>query len=397
MKKYDFKTINPRYGVGSGKWNEVEKEFGKENDIVPFSVADMEFQIAPEIRDGICDFVQSVILGYSNPTVKFKNAVKKWQKDMHAWEIQEDWILPSHGVVDAFFSAVKCYTKENEGVILLTPVYYPMYEAIENNNRKIISSKLIIKNNRYEIDFDDFEEKCKDENNTMFILCSPHNPSGRIWSEEELKKLGDICNKHDVLVISDEIHNDLIMPGNKHISYATIGKEYENNSVVLTSASKSFNIAGLQTSSVIVANENLRNKFYKYIRTTTSNPKCNILGYKGTEIAYLECKEWLKQCIEVIYKNYEIIKNFMNENYPEIEIFDLESTYLMWMDFSKLGFSYKELEEINKKEAKLFFDEGYVFGEEGECFERWNLAVPTQTIEDALDRFKEAYDRHLKR
>lgn len=397
MKKYDFKTINPRYGVGSGKWNEVEKELGRENDIVPFSVADMEFQIAPEIRDGICDFVQNVILGYSNPTDKFKNAVKKWQKDMHDWDIHEDWILPSHGVVDAFFSAVKCYTKEDEGVILLTPVYYPMYEAIENNNRKIISSKLKIKNNRYEIDFEDFEEKCKDEKNTMFILCSPHNPSGRIWNKEELKKLGDICNKYNVLVISDEIHNDLIMPGNKHISYATIGKEYENNSVVLTSASKSFNIAGLQTSSVIIANENLRNEFYKYIRTTTSNPKCNILGYKGTEIAYLECKKWLEQCIEVVYKNYEIIKDFMSENYPEIEIFDLESTYLMWMDFSKLGFNYRELEEMNKKEAKLFFDEGYVFGEEGECFERWNLAVPTQIIEDALDRFKEVYDRHLER
>lgn len=396
MKKYDFDTVKPRYGVGSGKWNEVEKELGRDEKIVPFSVADMEFQIAPEIRDGLCDFIQNTILGYSNPTEKYKDSVKMWQKSMHEWKIDTDWILPSHGVVDAFFSAVKCYTKENEGVILLTPVYYPMYEAIENNNRKIISSELKIVNNRYEIDYADFERKCKDKNNTMFILCSPHNPSGRIWRSEELKKLGDICNQNNVIVISDEIHNDLIMPGHKHTSYATLGKEYENNSVILTSASKSFNIAGLQTSNVIIANKDLRDKFFKYIKTTTSNPKCNIIGYKGTEIAYNEGKEWLDECINIIYKNYQLIKNFMNENYPEIEIFDLESTYLMWMDFSKLGFNYKELEEMNKKEAKLFFDEGYVFGKEGECFERWNLATPTYTIEDALKRFKKVYDNHLK-
>ena len=363
MTKYDFETISPRYGLGSGKWNEVENLHGRDNDIVPFSVADMEFELAPQIKDGICDFVQNTALGYSNPSPEFKEAVINWQKDIHNWEIEEDWILPSHGVVDAFFSAVNCYTQKGEGVILLTPVYYPMYEAIENNDRKIVGSRLKLNNNRYEIDFEDFEKKCKDENNTMFILCSPYNPSGRIWSKEELKKLGDICNKCNVLVISDEIHNDLIMPGHTHVSYATIGKEYEDKSVILTSASKSFNIAGLQTSSVIIANKDLRDRFYEHIRTTTSNPKCNILGYKATEIAYNEGREWLDKCIEVIYKNYELIKDFMNKNYPEIEIFDLESTYLMWMDFSKLGFTHKELEEMNKKEAKIFLDEGYIFGE----------------------------------
>lgn len=252
MTKYDFETIRPRYGLGSGKWSEVEKLHGRDNDIVPFSVADMEFELAPQIKDGICDFVQNTALGYSNPSPEFKEAVINWQKDIHNWEIEEDWILPSHGVVDAFFSAVNCYTQKGEGVILLTPVYYPMYEAIENNDRKIVGSRLKLNNNRYEIDFEDFEKKCKDENNTMFILCSPHNPSGRIWSKEELKKLGDICNKYNVLVISDEIHNDLIMPGHTHVSYETIGKEYEDKSVILTSASKSFNIAGLQTSSVII-------------------------------------------------------------------------------------------------------------------------------------------------
>ncbi|MFO3717280.1 MalY/PatB family protein [Anaerococcus sp. ENR1011] len=397
MTKYDFETISPRYGLGSGKWNEVESLYGRDNDIVPFSVADMEFELAPQIKDGICDFVQNTALGYSNPSPKFKEAVINWQKDVHNWEIEEEWILPSHGVVDAFFSAVNCYTQKGDGVILLTPVYYPMYEAIENNDRKIVGSRLKLNNNRYEIDFEDFENKCKDENNTMFILCSPHNPSGRIWSKEELKKLGDICNKYNVLVISDEIHNDLIMPGHTHVSYATIGKEYEDKSVILTSASKSFNIAGLQTSSVIIANKDLRDRFYGHIRTTTSNPKCNILGYKATEIAYNEGREWLDKCIEIIYKNYELIKDFMNENYPKIEVFDLESTYLMWMDFSKLGFTHKQLEQMNKKEAKIFLDEGYIFGEEGECFERWNLAAPTKVIEDALKRFKEVYDRHLEK
>lgn len=394
--KYDFETIKPRYGCGSAKWNEVEETIGRNEEIVPFSVADMEFQTFPKIKDGLCDFINSTILGYSNPTAKYKNIVKEWQSKMHNWNINIDWILPSHGVVDAFFSSVRCYTKEGEGVILLTPVYYPMYEAIEHNNRKIISSSLKIVDGRYEIDFDDFRLKCEDENNTLFILCSPHNPSGRIWTEKELKKLGDICNENGVLVVSDEIHNDLIMPGNKHITYASLGYEYENNSIILTSASKSFNIAGLQTSNVIIPNMSLREKYYKQLKQTTSNPKCNILGYKATEIAYEFGEDWLRECIGVIYNNYKLIKEFMNKNYPEIKIFDLQSTYLLWMDFTDLGFNYKELETINKQ-ANLFFDEGYVFGREGECYERWNLAVPTYIIENALKRFKVTYDQHLRK
>lgn len=394
---YDFQTVIRRYGVGSGKWEELRKaDPNMPEDVIPFSVADMEFVEAPEIVNGLKDFLDKSVLGYANATEEFKESVCRWMKERHGWDAKPEWILPSHGVVDAFFAAVKCYTNEGDGVLLLTPVYYPMYSAITRNNRKLVDCPLVKNGDTYDIDFDDMEKKLSDENTKMFILCSPHNPCGRVWKKEELEKIAQLCLKYNVLVVDDEIHHDLIMPGFQHTVYATISEEAEQNCLVLTAPSKTFNLAGLQTSNIFIPNEKLRKQFTDFQLCSSANPKCNILGYEACRLAYDNCGQWLDECIQVINRNKELVTDFLKENFPQIQVCQLQATYLLWMDWSGLGLSYQELERINHEEARLFFDEGYVFGKQGEGFERWNLACPTSYVEAALKRMKEVYSKYVK-
>ncbi|GAA6296948.1 pyridoxal phosphate-dependent aminotransferase [Enterocloster asparagiformis] len=395
--KYDFTTVYKRYGCGSGKWDEMQRENPNVGeDVIPFSVADMEFVEAPEIVEGLKAFLDTTVLGYANATDSYKEAVCAWMKKRHNWDAKPEWILPSHGVVDAFFSAIKCYTNEGDGVMLLTPVYYPMYIGIKVNNRVLVDCPLVERGDTYEIDFEDFEKKAKDPNTKLFILCSPHNPCGRVWTKEELERIGRICNENHVLVVDDEIHHDLIMPGHTHYVYASLSPEMEQNCLVLTAPSKTFNLAGLQTSNIFVPNEALRREMEAFLKRGSANPKCNILGYKACEIAYSSCGEWLDECIQVIDENRRVITEFMAENFPQIRVCQLQATYLLWMDWNGLGLDYKELERINRQEAGLFFDEGYIFGAQGEGFERWNLACPTSYVVAALKRMKEAYGKYVK-
>lgn len=394
---YNFETITPRYNMGSAKWDQIQVIYpDMPKDIIPFSVADMEFQTAPEIVNGLKKFIDSVILGYTNATDAFKNSVCRWMQVRHGWNAEPSWILSTHGCVEAFYTAVQCYTEENDGVLLLTPVYYPMYSAIKHNNRKLVDCPLVKNGDTYDINWDDFEEKLRDENTKMFILCSPHNPCGRVWKPGELRRIAELCSKYNVVVIADEIHHDLIMPGHSHIVYAAVSKEAEQNCVVLTAPSKTFNLAGLQTSNVFIPNDQLREQFLAQLKTGTANPKCNILGYEACRIAYDQCAQWLDACIAVIDRNRQIVVDFLARNFPQIKVFDMQGTYLLWMDWNGLGLNYKELERINHEEAQLFFDEGYVFGKQGEGFERWNLACPTAYVESALNRMKKAYDRYVK-
>lgn len=390
--RYDFETVHKRHHTGSGKWNELLAHGVREDeDIIPFSVADMEFVTAPEIIDALKHELDSSVLGYANPTPEYLAAVCEWQKTRHNWEAHPEWILPSHGVVDAFFEAVKTFTNEGEGVLLTTPVYYPMYEAVRLTRRVLVDSPMINSGTHYEIDFDDFEHKASDPNTKLFILCSPHNPCGRVWTGRELERVSEICLKHDVLVVSDEIHSDLLMPGHEHTVYATLSDEAENNCVVCTAPSKTFNLAGLQTSNIFIPNPGLRKRFLDSLWTSTTNPKCNILGYRACEAAYKYCSRWLDEVLGVIDENRRLIAGFMASEFPEVRVYDLEGTYLMWLDFNGLGLKYKELERINREKARLFFDEGYIFGKQGEGYERWNIACPTRYIREALDRMKQAY------
>ena len=395
--RYDFETVHKRFKTGSMKWNEM-KEYGVKDtdDIIPFSVADMEFVTPPEIVEALKNELDTSIMGYENPTPEYLASVCKWLKARRNWNAKPEWILPSHGIVDAFFEAVRTFTDEGDGVMLMTPVYYPMYMAVNANRRVLVDNRLINTGTRYEIDFDDMERKAAYPNTKMLILCSPHNPTGRVWTKDELTRIGEICLKHDVLVVSDEIHFDLIVPGHVHTVYASISEEFEQNCLVLTAPSKTFNIAGLQTSNVFIPNAELRAKFLDSLKLSNPNPKCNILGYVAAKAAYDSCGQWLDECLSVIDSNKKIIAGFMAENFPSVKVHELEGTYLLWLDMRGLGIDFRELERINHEEARLFFDEGYIFGEQGEGFERWNIACPTRYITEALERMREAYSRHMK-
>lgn len=394
---YNFETVGKRYHTGSRKWNELLASGVREDeDIIPFSVADMEFETAPEIVAAIKEEVEHYVLGYANPTREYLDTVCRWMRERHGWDARPEWILPEHGIVDAFFNAVKIFTQPGEGVMLMTPVYYPMYRAVNDNSRVLVDCPLVYKGDRYEIDFADFERKAADENTKLLILCSPHNPIGRVWRRDELEHIAEICLKHHVLVLSDEIHFDLVMPGHKHIVYASLSEEAANNCIVCTAPSKTFNLAGLQTSNIFVPNPALREQYMAGLKRGNPNPKCNILGYRACEAAYKHSAPWLEQAIQVIDTNRKLVADFMAREFPQVQVIDLEATYLLWMNWRGLGLDSRELERINHQEARLFFDEGYIFGAQGDGFERWNLACPTRYIREALERMKTAYKKYVK-
>jgi cystathionine beta-lyase len=334
------------------------------------------------------DFLDRSVLGYAKPTAAYKEAVQVWMRRRHNWKIKDEWIMDVPGVVNAFFTAVKAFTEEGDGVMLMTPVYYPMYFAIQRNNRVLVDNKLLVKGDHYEIDFDDFEQKAASAKTKLLILCSPHNPTGRVWTPDELKRIGRICMDNSVLVLADEIHNDLIMPGYGHTVFASLNKKFAQNSITCTAPSKSFNLAGMQTANLIIPNAEIRRTYLNEVLTTEGNPKCNILGMEACRLAYENCEEWLEQLIQLIDSNRKTITAFLAAELPQIKVFRLEGTYLLWVDFNDLGMEYHELTKILKEKANLFFDDGSIFGKLGEGFMRWNIACPRRYILKALHRLK---------
>ncbi|MCM3570954.1 MalY/PatB family protein [Neobacillus mesonae] len=387
--KYDFETLVDRSNTGSSKWEQMKKLNPDVEGIVPYSVADMELKNPPEIIEGLKKYLDEIILGYAVPTKGFYNAVSGWMKKRHNWEIKPEWIVNSSGVVSAFYTAVRAYTNPGDGVIINSPVYYPFYMAIEQNGRNVVKNPLINDGNTYVIDYEDLEQKAKDPKNKILLFCSPHNPVGRVWKKEELEKVADICLRNNVLIVSDEIHNDLIMPGYQHTVFAAISEEAANNMIICTAPSKTFNLAGVQASNIIIPNEALREAFQKELASIGFH-QLNIFGYKACEIAYTECEEWLEQLIEHIHHNHVELKKYLAEHLPDVKVYDLEGTYLQWMDFNAYGMANDELEKFMHNEAKVFLDEGYIFGEEADGFERMNIACPTKTMMEGLERLVKA-------
>lgn len=385
---YDFETLVPRNKMGSIKWEEMKRiNPNVSQDIVPFSIADMEFKNPPEIMEGLKKYLDEVILGYTMPTEAYYDAVINWMKKKHNWSIDKESIVLTPGIVSALLTAVRAFLKPGDGVILLTPVYYPFFMAAKANQCSIVESQLKFNGTQYEIDFEDLEEKAKDPANKMLLLSNPHNPVGRVWTEEELKHIGRICIDNNVLIISDEIHFDLIMPGCRHTVFSNISKEFAGHSIICTSPSKTFNLAGMHTSNIIISNEEIRKKFTEANRNIGSGD-LNTLGYKACELAYNKCEKWLEELIGVIEGNRKYFAGFMEENIPEIKPVRMEGTYLQWFDCRGLGMTYQELEHFMTQKAMLFLDEGYIFGHGGEGFERINLACPRHVLEKALVNFK---------
>ena len=353
--------------------------------IIPLSVADMELKNAPEIQEGLKRYIDNSVLGCSNPTDAYLDAVIDFMKRHHDWDVKKEWIYQTPGVVSALFFAVKAYTDPGDGVIIMTPVYYPFYGAVTANGRVVVENPLIEDGDSYRIDFEDLKRKAKDPKNKLILLCSPHNPVGRVWTREELERIGRICIDNDVLIVSDEIHFDLIMPGYHHTVFSTISEEFNQHCVVCTAPSKTFNLAGMQTSNIMIANEEIRKKFIDQVESCGMYI-ANILGYEACRIAYTDCDAWLKELLEVIVRNKEYIEQFVARHLPQVKVKRLEGTYLLWLDFRAYGLSAKELEHFMKMDAQLFFDDGYMFGQSSEGFERINMACPTWVIEQAMDR-----------
>lgn len=394
---YDFTSIVDRSGVGSLKWDEMKrKNPDVAPDILPFSIADMELKTPPEVVRGLQDFLDNTILGYTDPTAEYYAAVRGWLRRRHGWEVQTEWIVGSDGVVPAFHTAVKAFTEPGDGVLLMTPAYYPFFRSIHNNGRRLVAMDLLLADGKYRIDFDLLEHNAKDPRNKLLLFCSPHNPVGRVWSEAELERVGRICIDNGVLVLADEIHFDLVMKGYRHTVFGAISDEFARHCIVCTAPSKTFNLAGMAVSNIVIPDESIR-KRYLAEEATTGRERQNILGYKACELAYTRCEAWLEGLLELISINDATVRTFMAEHFPEVKVHDLEGTYLLWLDFRAWGMTAPELERFMVFEAQLFLDEGYVFGPCGSGFERINLACPTHALVTALRRLRTAYEKFRKK
>lgn len=389
---YDFDKVIDRHGTNCLKFD-FAKERGKNGDELSLWVADMDFQVAKPITDALQAQVNHGIYGYTEVKYDYFEIVKNWFKDNFDWDIKKGSLVKTPGVVYAIAMAVKAFTKEGEAVIIQQPVYYPFSEMIIANNRKLVNSPLVLKDGRYEIDFEDFEKKIVENNVKLFILCSPHNPVGRVWSVEELKRIGDICIKHDVVIFSDEIHADFVYEPNKHHVFASLGESYAANSVIATAPSKSFNIAGLQVSNIFIENKKLRDAFRNEI-VKSGYSQLNTMGLVAARAAYESGKEWLDEVRAYIKDNLIFFRDYLKENIGELSLIEPEGTYLVWVDFRKLGLSEKQREDLIVNKAKLWIDSGAMFGVDGEGFERFNIACPRSYLKKALDSLKKAVEEY---
>ncbi len=383
--KFDFTSVPDRSSCGSSKWNSAKNA---STEAVPLSVADMEFTTAEPIKEALAKLAKEQILGYTDPTQEYFDAVISWMKRRHDFNIKKEWIVTTPGVVNALGILIEAATKPGDGVIILTPVYYPFDMAVLAKSRTFIYSELLLKDGKYEIDFEDLRKKAALPHAKAIIFCNPHNPIGRVWTKEELKKVADICNKNGVFIIDDEIHNDLIMPGFTHTVMATLDDRTLNNIAVCTAPSKTFNLAGLQCSNIIIPDKKTRAKAEACMMISMQN-HLNIFAYEGCKSAYNKCEDWLDELLTIINSNAKYVEQFMSENFPEIKVFPLEGTYLQWLDMRKLGMTHVELREMLEKHD-IFLDWGEMFGDAGRGFQRINLACARSTLEKTIERFKEA-------
>jgi cysteine-S-conjugate beta-lyase len=389
----NFNEVINRKNTGSVKWDTM-KEYGMPGDILPLWVADMDFKAPVGVIKALSERVAHGIFGYTLPTNSYYDAVINWMDHRHQWKIEKEWIIIVPGIVPAIHFAVQTYTKEGDGVLVQRPVYNPFTDAVVKNGRKLINSPLVLKGDRYEIDFEDFEKKIVDNGVKLFVLCSPHNPVGRVWTREELQGMGDICLKHNVLVVADEIHHDLIFKDKKHIPFASLGLKYSNICITCTSPSKTFNLAGLQISNIIIENKEILIRLNSYLESIALTMS-NIFGMIGAEAAYSTGEEWLGELIDYIEANKKLIQKFMTEKFPSIKVIDSEATYLLWIDFRGLGMGKEELDKFLAEDAKLWLTGGYIYGDEGCGFERINLACPRSTIEKGLKQLEDALINRL--
>lgn len=378
--KYDFDKVVARRHSGSYKWDSIPE------DALPLWVADMDFEVAPAIKKALADRVAHGVFGYTQIDDNYYNAVISWFHRRHQWEIKREWMLYTSGVVPAISCSIKAMTLPGEKVLVQTPVYNCFFSSIRNQGCEILENKLVRKGNTYAIDWNDFEEKCADERTTVFLLCNPHNPGGRVWTREELAKMGEICKKHHVFVISDEIHCELVMPGYKFTPFASVNDVNLRNSVTLNSPSKSFNTAGLQIANIICPDNEVRRRIDRVINifeVCDVNP----FGPIALKAAYNESEGWLDALNQYIWSNYQFLCERFKEELPQMEVLKLEGTYLAWLDIHKLGLTSDEATEKLLHDGHVFVSSGTMYGKEaGEGYLRINLACPRSILDEGIKR-----------
>lgn len=385
----DFDTVIDRKGTRSLKYDFAVRR-GKPKDVLPLWVADMDFQTSSYITDALEDMVKHGVFGYSESEEHYFGAVQNWMERHYNWHVKESWMTKTPGIVFALAMAVKAYTQENDAVLIQPPVYYPFKEVVEDNHRRPVNNTLVLGGDgTYTIDYEDFEKKIIEENVKLFILCNPHNPVGRVWTKEELERLGDICLKHGVFVVSDEIHADFVFE-RKHTVFSEVKEAYRDISMICTSPSKTFNIAGLQISNIFISNPEKATAFRRQV-AAAGYSQVGLPGLVACEAAYRHGDEWLEGVLAYIKANAEFTRAYLQEHLSRVKMTKLEGTYLVWLDFRDYGLTDKELDEKILNQAGLWLDSGAVFGKCGEGFQRINIACPRKTLQQALDRLIDVF------
>ncbi len=387
----DFDRYIERRGTMSLKYDFM-KERGKPEGALPLWVADMDFEGPDCVRDALHYAVKDGIFGYSEAKEDYFNAVAGWFDRHYGWKPSSEWLVKTPGVVFAIAAAIRALTKEGDAVIIQTPVYYPFFEAIRDNGRKVVRNRLVLENGRYSIDFEDFENRIVKENVKLFVLCSPHNPVGRVWTPEELQKLWEICKKHGVFVVSDEIHGDMIRDGFVFTTFLKANPDAKEQSVICTAPSKTFNLAGLQVSNIFIPSDNIRKLVKKEI-DKTGYSQLNLAGLVACKAAYEGGEEWHRECLAYLEGNLSLIRDFLKERLPEIHLIEPEGTYFAWIDFRSLSLSDIELDSLILERAGLWLDAGHIFGAGGSGFQRIAYACRREMLKEALERLEKAIKR----
>jgi cystathionine beta-lyase len=381
--KYDFDRLIDRSNSYSMKHEPSWR--GKPNDVLPLWVADMDFAVPPCVQEALARRVEHGIFGYSEPDAAFFDVMRKWFEGRFGWVIQRDWMSFTSGVVNALHIAIHALTKPGDGIVIQQPVYYPFEGAIKKTGRQLIVNQLVYKDGYYSIDFQDFEEKAKQAK--MFILCNPHNPVGRVWKKDELERMGEICLRYGVKVIADEIHQDFVFPGHKHVVFSNLSRDLADITITCTAPSKTFNLAGLSHANIFISNKELREKF-KDEQTDCGLGLANVMGLVACKAAYEDGAEWLAQLLDYISGNISLIDTYLAQRVPKIKLVKPEGTYLLWLDCNGLGLSDQKLEEALLQKAKLWFNSGIAFGKGGSGFARMNITSPRSVIQNALERLE---------
>ena len=380
MGKYDFTTLPNRFGHHTYKWKEAETD----RQVLPAWIADMDFEVLPEIRQTVHDYAEQLVYGYTYASDGLIEAVQDWEEKHHGYRFDKDSLVFIEGVVPAISTAIQAFTKEGEAVLINTPVYPPFARSIKLNNRRLITNSLVEKDGLFEIDFDQLEKDFVEENVKLYVLCNPHNPGGRVWEKEVLEKIGQLCQKYGVLLISDEIHQDLALFGNKHQSFNTVNEDFKEFSLILSSATKTFNIAGTKNSYAIIENPKLRLAFQKR-QLANNQHEISGLGYLATETAYRYGEDWLTELKELIEKHIDYVVDVFGKE-TKIKVMKPQGTYLIWLDFSAYDINDEELRKLLRDQAKVILNRGLDFGEEGALHARLNVAMPTSILEEVCQR-----------